>query len=335
MSAWTKADEVNKKFFNLVTNVLSFYELYRDKSLEGNEKSKSNNVLDKRILVKLDMLVNDVTKNLESYKLLEPVRAMRDFIDDLSTWYLQLSRDRFRDGDEGAKQTLYFVLKTLAKIFAPFAPFFSEDLYQKLKLENDFESVHLESWPKEASRRNRFFEVFRSLRSTRPSKNQFLLDSMEKTRRIVSLGLDSRMKANSKVRQPLSSLSIKKSLAVPEEFLALVKERVNVKSVIINDAIVESVELDTNITEELREEGVVREIIRFVQDLRKKQGLTPSDKISLSISSNESGKKIISNPNWQKMLSDAVQAENINLEENTGGEKLAIENIEFVLRVQK
>jgi isoleucyl-tRNA synthetase len=231
------------------------------------------------------------------------------------------------------------VLKTLAKILAPFAPFFAEDLYQKLKLDSDFESVHLEMWP-QTSRKKGFFEVLGLPRllmmqaSARPSKNSFLLDAMEKTRKIVSLGLEARAKANIKVRQPLATLSIKKSLAVPEEFLILVKERVNVKSVAINDAIGNEVLLDATQTEELKEEGIVREIIRFVQDLRKKLGLTPSDKISLSISGNEMGKKIILNPEWQRMLSDAVQAEKINIEENSG-EKLLVEENEFAFSVNK
>ncbi|MES2059938.1 MAG: class I tRNA ligase family protein [Patescibacteria group bacterium] len=330
-------DEVNKKFFNLVSNVLSFYELYRDKSLESNLAPHSSTVLDKWILVKLETLTEEMTKNLEGFKLLEPVRALREFIDDLSTWYLQLSRDRFRDGDREAKRTLYYVLKTLSKLFAPFAPFYAEDLHQKLRLENDPESVHLEEWPE--PRNQSIFSGFRSLRSTshskilqflggvRPSKNHSLLDFMQKMREIVSIGLDARMKANIKVRQPLASLAIEKSLAVPEEFLDLVKERLNVKSISFG----EKTELDLNITEELKEEGIVREIIRFVQDLRKKQGLTPNDRISLSISANP----ILEKQNWQKMIQDTVLADKINIVESLEGDKLVVEDAEFVISIQK
>ena len=326
-------DEVNKKFFNLVSNVLSFYELYRDKDLEkgqtlNREKGltlRSSHVLDKWILIKLDALVADVTKNLESYKLLEPVRAIRDFIDDLSTWYLQLSRDRFRDGDKGAKQTLYFVLKTLAKIFAPFAPFYAENLYQKLRLEGDVESVHLEEWPTSNSQ-GFFGKLF-------GKNNNKLFQDMAETRKLVSQALDARMKANIKVRQPLAKLMLEVTgLKLDQEHLDLIKDRINVKEVVYGGRN----ELDIVITMELKEEGIVREIIRFVQDLRKKQGLTPRDRISLSISGNEMGQKIISNPKWQKMLQDAVLAEKINLEANSGaGEHLTLENIEFFIGLTK
>ncbi|MFA6050533.1 MAG: class I tRNA ligase family protein [Candidatus Paceibacterota bacterium] len=317
-------DEVNKKVFNLVGNVFSFYELYRDRTLEWNTVPESSHALDKWILLRLDNLVKEMTLSLDAYKLLEPVRALRAFIDDLSTWYLQLSRDRFRNDDAGGKQTLYYVLKTLSKLFAPFAPFFAEDLYQKLRGENDCESVHLEKWP-EAHSATFLEKIFGG------NKDSKLLSDMEKTRQIVSLGLDARMKANIKVRQPLSLLTVKKSLEVEGELQNLVTDRVNVKAVAFKD-LEEDAVLDTEITNDLKEEGVIRELIRFVQDMRKKQGLTPSDRISLSISANEAGKIILSKSEWQIMLKETVLAENIDLKDGEG-ENLVVEDLEFVVSV--
>ena len=73
--------------------------------------------------------------------MLEPVRAIRDIVGDLSTWYLRRSRERIKDADNGAKQTLYFVLKTLSKLIAPLAPFAAEELYQNLRHDDEPESV--------------------------------------------------------------------------------------------------------------------------------------------------------------------------------------------------
>jgi len=320
-------DDINKKVFNLVTNVLSFYELYRDRTLEWDTVPQSSHVLDQWIMVRLNTLVGEMTDSLDSYKLLEPVRAIREFIDDLSTWYLQLSRDRFRTEDSGAKQTLYYVLRTLAKLLAPFAPFYAEDLYQKLRVDGDVLSVHLEAWP-EAQEASLLSKILGR------DKSAELLNDMEKTRQIVTLGLDARMKANVKVRQPLARLVIKKSFEVSEELQNLVKERVNVKEVVFSDTEVTDAVLDTTITEALREEGVVRELIRFVQDLRKQKGMTPSDKIILSIGSNESGGKVLEKSAWKNMLQAAVLAETLDINATLEGEKLTVEDMEFVITLR-
>jgi isoleucyl-tRNA synthetase len=318
-------DEINKKVFNLIGNTFTFYELYRDKSLESNEAPQTSNVMDLWILDRLSTLVNDVTVNMDSYKLLEPVRDIKEFISDLSTWYLQLSRDRFRDGDKGAKQTLYFVLKTLAKLLAPFAPFFAEDLYLKLRLDNDAESVHLESWPHEPEGGKLKVE------SSKDAEDRGR--QMQLTREIVSLGLDARMKADSKVRQPLSELKVKsEKLKVGEEFVTLIKERLNVKKVSFVE-MEESVVLDLEITKELKEEGIVREIIRAVQDMRKQKGLTPSDPIELTIGANEACKDILEKPEWLVMIRDTVLAKAIHVKTIGEGDKIVIDDIEFTIKL--
>ncbi len=251
-------DELQKRVFNLLDNVHSFYELYRDKELE-KEESNSKNILDKWILSRLAQLTEEVTKNLDNYKLLEPVRALREFIDDLSTWYLRRSRERIKEGDKEAKQTLYFVLKEVSKLLAPFAPFVAEDLYQKLRRDNEPESVHLENWPETGK------------------KDDKIIKSMERTRKIASLALEQRSKADKKIRQPLAKLEVK-DLDITVAETVILQDEINVKNILENKELETEIRLDTIITPELEEEGRVRDAIRVIQDWRKEKGLKPGEK---------------------------------------------------------
>lgn len=250
--------ELHNKVFNLLYNVLSFYELYRDKNTESGN-TKSEHVLDQWILARLNQLTQTVTENLDSYKLLEPVRAIREFIDDLSTWYLRRSRDRIKDGDESAKKTLYTVLKTLSKLLAPVAPFAAEDLWQKLKSESEVESVHLTAWPA--------VEKY----------NEEIIEHMQLVRDLCTVGNALRKKANIPVRQPLSFFFVTEDLT--DAYKEIIKEELNVKAVEKGSVIV----FDERITPELKKEGDYRELIRAIQDLRKEKGLMPSDVISLTL----------------------------------------------------
>jgi len=254
---------LKQQVFGLLYNVLAFYDLYRDKNLEKNEYPKSKDVLDVWILTRLDELINLVTKNLDNYKLLEPTRAIKDFINDLSTWYLRRSRERIKEGSTEAKQTLYFVLKTLAKVMASFAPFAAEDIWLKLRSEEDSESVHLEEWPHFAKASRGTAQV---------------LESMKQVREIVTMGLEARQKAGIPVRQPLSQLKVK-SLKLSSEYLDLIKDELNVKEVVAGNEF----KLSTEITPELKMEGEYREFMRGLQDRRKKLGLKPGDKMPLTI----------------------------------------------------
>ncbi len=268
-------DEIQKRVFNLLDNVYTFYDLYRDKNLERKEfKLENVNPLDAWILVRLSALTEEMTESMDEYKLLEPVRGLRDFIDDLSTWYVRRSRDRIKNGDENAKQVLYFVLKNISKLLAPFAPFAAEDLYQKLRREDEPVSVHLSSWPEAPSS-----DVLNSV------KKEEIVKDMQEVRRLVTLALEARSKANIKIRQPLSKLVIKQELKPP--LLEIIKEELNVKEIQIDSNQTEEVTLDTELTAELIEEGKVRELIRSIQDERKEAGLTPVDVMVYTIKEGE------------------------------------------------
>ncbi len=256
-------DEIIKKVFNLASNVASFYKMYADKAIKPSPDSE--NVLDRWIIARLNQVIGNATDNLDKYVLLEPTRSIRDFIADLSQWYLRRSRDRFKEegGDkQAALATTKHVLLTLAKGMAPFTPFFAEELYQDVGGEK--ESVHLEEWP------------------VAGSIDVQLLKDMEAVRAIASKGLEARMTAKLNVRQPLQSLKVK-SNALSAELSDLIKDEVNVKNVEFSAALAKDVELDMNITPELKVEGDLREFLRKIQDLRKDKGLSVGDKTSLIV----------------------------------------------------
>jgi isoleucyl-tRNA synthetase len=257
--------EIGNKVFGLLGNVLSFYELYRDKEVESYQvhQGESTNVLDQWILARLVQVTQEVTVSLDAYDIFKPTRALRDFIDDVSTWYLRRSRDRLKDGDRESKQTLYTVLKTTAQLMAPFAPFFAESVWQKLKAENDTESVHLSTWPTtvESGKVN--------VESTQ---------AMEKVRNICTEGNALRKKLGIPVRQPLASLFVK-DWNMGDEYKMIILEELNVKDVVEG----EETKFDTIITPELKLEGEYRELVRTIQDLRKEKGLQPQDVITLTL----------------------------------------------------
>lgn len=250
--------ELASKTLGLVYNVLAFYELYRNKNNE-KEYNTSSHVLDQWILERLAELIRECTSNLDEYRLLEPVRAIRDFISDLSTWYLRRSRERIKDGDSDAKQTLYYVLKTLAQIMAPFAPFAAEDIWQKLRSSNDEESVHLSLWPE-----------------AKLSTTDGIV-TMNTVRELATKGNALRKKAGIPVRQPLATFFVTDDISL--EYKKLLCDELNVKNIEKGTGIA----FDETITDELKKEGDYREFLREVQDLRKAEGLSPSDSIVLAV----------------------------------------------------
>ncbi|MFA5838966.1 MAG: class I tRNA ligase family protein [Candidatus Paceibacterota bacterium] len=355
--------EVASKIINRLDNVVSFYELYRDSSLEARtyKLELDSNVLDKWIIARLSQFVSEVKDGMEIYDVAQATRPFDLFIEDLSTWYLRRSRERIKNGDENAKLTLYYVIKTLTKLMAPFTPFISEDIWQKLKNENparnasgiadaggDEESVHLADWP---TIRNKFkiFNLFK--------KKDKILEEMKEVRDIVTLGLQARQKVGIPVRQPLNRLEVI-GYRLQDKYVEILKDELNVKEIKFIEGEAKStqsgsldasgeafrekkVELDTNITEELKQEGNYRELVRAIQDIRKKNRLNPNDIVILQISTSMNGQKLINK--FKKELMKAVSAKEIQIKENNGvparntsgiadaGGEIKIDNIEFVI----
>lgn len=270
--------EMYNKVVNTLWNVFEFYSLFADNKRQITNNKKSENVLDKWILAKLQLLVRDVTREMEAYNLSEASRPIAEFIDELSTWYVRRSRDRFKGEDEADKasalSTLYHVLMTLTKVMAPFTPFIAEEIFQKLKMENGkggINSVHLEMWP----------EVDKKL------MDEAVLNEMQIVRKVVEMGLAQRAEASIKVRQPLQQLTVINQ-EIPKEMQNIVADELNVKEVVCKNGSGElSVALDTKITEELQKEGLARDLVRAINQMRKDKGLTISDKVKIQFESND------------------------------------------------
>jgi isoleucyl-tRNA synthetase len=256
-------DEVMKKIVMRLYNVVSFYEMYGGNEKAGEEFPHTNNKLDKWIVNRLYEVRKEVTKSLEKYEFDRASRPFMDFIDDLSTWYIRRSRDRFKTEDQDSKealQTTRFVLKYISTLMAPFMPFSAEEVYQKV--EGGEESVHLDVWPEEEA------------------VEQEVLDKMEILRDVVTKALKVRIATGMKVKQPLQSVTITNiEFEGDIDLQNILSDELNVKEVLFGSELI----FDTELTFELEEEGKAREFIRGVQQLRKNRGLQPSDRVVISL----------------------------------------------------
>ena len=395
-------DEVKRKFFGTLYNTYSFFSLYANVdnfSFEENEIPLNERPeIDRWIISMLNSLTKEVTKNLENYEPTKAARAIQNFVNEnLSNWYVRLNRKRYWGGKYSqdkisAYQTLYTCLETIAKLIAPFSPFFADRLYLDLisvsKKEN-FESVHIAGFPK---------------------YNKNLIDSnleerMDIAQRISSMILALRRKVNIKVRQPLSKIMIplldnelkdkfeaikdlvfnevnvkdveyisdtsgilvKKikpnfktlgpkygkqmkeiSIAVnkmsQEDIIQFEKERhFNIETkdknidLLLSDVDISSedipgwlvandnnltVALDINISEELRDEGIARELINRIQNIRKDSNFEVTDKIIIDIQKHDKINNAISI--HKEYISTQTLALEINLVDKSDPESFNI-----------
>ena len=387
-------DEIRRKFFGTLYNTYSFFALYANVD-DYNPYSpikvdySAAPEIDRWILSKVNTLVKNVEKELENY---DPTRAGRlidAFVnDDLSNWYVRLNRKRFwgkemSDDKLSAYQTLHTCLMTVAKLLAPFAPFFADQLY--MDLGGQKESVHLDDYP----------VVDETYIDTE------LETRMEMAQKITSMVLALRKKVNMKVKQPLKSLMIPAVDDAQRNAIELVSniilDEVNVKelnfaddgagmlvkkvkcnfrtmgkkfgklmkgvaaavaelsqeqiseleangSITVQaegqDAVVEladvevisedipgwlvsnegnlTVALEIELTDELRQEGMARELINRIQNIRKDSGLDITDRITVTISPNEQMDAAIEN--FSDYIKTQVLANTIEVADNDGTE---------------
>lgn len=261
--------EAMRKVNMLVWNVLQFYELFTNNGTSETNTSESDHILDRWIVARLNQLIAEVTKHMQAYNLPKATRPIAEFVDDLSTWYIRRSRERFKSDDEADKQaaiaTTRHMLVELATVMAPFMPFLAEIVWQKVTgndLVHGEKSVHLEAWP------------------TGEEVDEYVLSAMQRAREIVEIGLAQRDAIKIKVRQPLASATVIGS-QLPSEYRNLIRDELNVKDVVFKEGEALSVTLDTDITEELKAEGLQRELVRTINGLRKKAGLTINDRATV------------------------------------------------------
>lgn len=226
-------NEYQRKFMGTLWNTYAFYVLYAnidnfnpmDYKLEYNKLAP----MDKWILSKLNSLVKFVDKSLENYKITESARAMADFVDELSNWYVRRSRERFWGKDMpqdkvNAYMTLYTVLTTMAKLSAPFTPFMAESIYQNLVVnvdKNAPKSVHLCDFP---------------------VANDDMIDdklevNMELVLYIVVAGRAARNTSGIKNRQPIGNMYVQSDRKLDAEYFDIILDELNVKNMeFVDDA---------------------------------------------------------------------------------------------------
>ncbi len=277
--------DIVRNVFRMLWNSYSFFTTYAAidnwtpsaKATEG--QGTSTNLMDRWILSELQLLIQEVDGAMGQYELNKATRAFAPFVDNLSNWYIRRGRKRFwkseDDNDkEQAYQTLYMVLVTLSKLMAPFTPFLSEEIYKNL---TGKESVHLADYPTVDS----------------SVVDEKLHTTMSLVRTAVTLGLQIRANNKIKVRQPLATVYIR-NLKTEKEIDEMIKDELNVKALEVIEKLEKidakivwettgeiGIGLDLEITPELKLEGEMREVVRAIQEGRKKAKFNVEDRIML------------------------------------------------------
>lgn len=262
-------DLVMKKVIMTLWNVQTFYSMFAEGvAVPVEPKSiSSSSVMDQWVLAYTAAVVKTVTTAMDSYDLQTVTITLEKFIQEISTWYIRRSRDRFKSSDPAEKlaalSTLRQVLLTTVKLLAPFTPFISEQIYLNIMGTTGVgDSVHLQTWP-----------------TVEPAHtNDALLSQMQAVREAVEQVLAQREAAGLKVRQPLAQVTVPGVQAWPQTLQQVLCDEVNVKVVVEGT----TMQLDTTITPELAEEGMVRELVRTINALRKQKKFTIKDQIAIT-----------------------------------------------------
>ncbi|TSC69526.1 MAG: isoleucyl-tRNA synthetase [Parcubacteria group bacterium Gr01-1014_66] len=258
-------------------NCFVFFDTYVEK-ISGKpsfeRKERGMNVLDKWVVIRLQEVTALISDRLDHYDVTAAARTLEEFvIDDFSQWYVRRSRSRLQHPQSQkdyaeVSRMCGISLWRIALLGAPFVPFLSDAIYQRLRKKTPlaYESVHLEPWPKATSLH---------------ARDKRELELMALARRACSQGLKMRTDAGIKVRQPLESLTLqeKEYKALSKNFLSLICDEVNVKRIQWGNTML----LDLHITPVLKEEGMVRDFVRHVQEMRRDAGMKPKEKIQIQI----------------------------------------------------
>ena len=223
--------EGQRKFMGTLWNTYAFFVLYAN--IDNFDASKYTleydklPVMDKWLLSKLNSTVGEVDSNLDQYRIPEAAKALQDFVDEMSNWYVRRSRERFwakgMEQDKiNAYMTLYTALVTICKAAAPMIPFMTEDIYQNLVRSNDAsapESIHLCDFPV----------------VNKDHIDKKLEEDMEDVLDAVVMGRACRNEAAIKNRQPISRMYIKADFTLSEFYQEIIEDELNVKEVVFTD----------------------------------------------------------------------------------------------------
>ena len=223
--------EGQRKFMGTLWNTYAFFVLYAN--IDNFDASKYTleydklPVMDKWLLSKLNSTVAEVDSNLDQYRIPEAAKALQDFVDEMSNWYVRRSRERFwakgMEQDKiNAYMTLYTALVTICKAAAPMIPFMTEDIYQNLVRSNDAsapESIHLCDFPV----------------VNKDHIDKKLEEDMEDVLDAVVMGRACRNEAAIKNRQPISRMYIKADFTLSEFYQEIIEDELNVKEVVFTD----------------------------------------------------------------------------------------------------
>ncbi len=398
--------EGQRKFMGTLWNSYAFFILYANidefDATKYELEYEKLSVMDKWLLSKLNTLVTEVDNDLGNYRIPEAARALQEFVDDMSNWYVRRSRERFwakgMEQDKiNAYMTLYTALVTVSKAAAPMIPFMTEDIYRNLVCsidKNAPESVHLCDFPT----------------ADAEMVDKELEKNMDAVLKIVVMGRACRNSANIKNRQPIAAMFVKAPFELPEFFREIIEEELNVKEVTFTEDVSKftdyafkpqlrtvgpkygkflgkiqqalkdldgnrameelkkngsitldsvnadvvlceedllitmtqqegyvtegdnevTVVLDTNLTQELIEEGFVRELISKIQTMRKEAGFEVMDKIAVSYCAEDKIAAIFQNYGGQiqsEVLAeriDSAQLRGYQKEWNINGERVVL-----------
>ena len=269
-----RADETRRRFHLMLWNIYNFFVTYAlvDEWKSGKAlKVNPEHILDKWILSRFNNTLNTVTKSLEEYSAQKGASEIESFVNDLSLWYVRRSRDRIGPSAEDKKDkdacysTLYFVLVNLSKILAVFIPFISEEIYTNLTGE---ESVHLSDWPK--------------------ADTKLIDEKLEQEivlgRQIVEAAHALRKQAEVKVRIPIKEMKYSGPKEISEDVLKIVRDEINTYNLSFDKKTdiytVNAKTSDDNLDLQF---GLARDIVRKIQEERKKLGTKTNGKVTVSI----------------------------------------------------
>lgn len=297
MFSFKVAEEV-RKALNILWNSYSFFTTY---AVDFRPKLLNLNVEDRWLLSRLNTLISEATGHLENFEVHLAARKIVDFImNDLSRFYIKLVRDRVWVSEKGktktaALSTLYYSVTTLTKLLAPITPFISEEIYQNLERNlnpKSEKSVHLSSWPV----------------ANKKFVDKNLEEMMNIGKSIIDATLSARQQANIKLRWPIRRIVVvstdKKTHEAATKLRKILQFMTNAKSIEISKSELKGdfasaefnsgkVFVDKKLDAEMMDEALIRELIREIQSLRKKNGFNVNQTIKLTLVSDDVITKIL------------------------------------------